>query len=138
MNMFKILVVDDEESIREFFEIMLKREGYEVATASNGREALDHLRQRPADLVISDIQMPEMSGMELLTAGRELDPDALVIMITAFGWTETAVDAMKLGAHDYIQKPFKIDEVKIVIRQALEKRTLKLENRQLKKELGTK
>jgi two-component system response regulator PilR (NtrC family) len=138
MSLCKILVVDDEESIREFFEIMLKREGYDVLTVPNGREALETLKKGPVDLVISDIQMPEMSGMELLSAGRELDPELLMIMITAFGSTETAVEAMKLGAYDYVQKPFKIDEVKIIIRQALEKKSLKLENAQLKKELGTK
>jgi len=138
MNMCRILVVDDEESIREFFQIMLKREGYDVLTASNGREALEILKSKPADLVISDIQMPEMSGMELLQAAKEADPEQLFVMITAFGSTDTAVEAMKLGAYDYVQKPFKIDEVKIVIKQALERRTLKLENQQLKKELGTK
>lgn len=136
--MSRILVVDDEESIREFFEIMLKREGFEVATASNGREALEVLKAKQADLIISDIQMPEMSGMEFLSRVKESDPEALVIMITAFGSTETAVEAMKLGAYDYVQKPFKIDEVKIVIRKALESRSLKMENAQLKRELGTK
>jgi len=134
----KILVVDDEESIREFFEIMLKREGYEVITAPNGREALGILKNRHVDLIISDIQMPEVSGMDLLAKVKESDSDMSVIMITAFGSTDTAIEAMKLGAYDYIQKPFKIDEVRIVIRQALEKRLLRLENMQLKKELGTK
>ncbi len=138
MALCRILVVDDEESIREFFEIMLRREGYEVVTAGNGKQALDLLKSQGMDLVISDIQMPEMSGMELLTKVKDIDPETVVVMITAFGSTETAVEAMKLGAYDYIQKPFKIDEVKIIIRQALEKRTLKLENVQLKKELGTK
>ncbi len=138
MNKYRILVVDDEESIREFFEIMLKREGYEVSTASNGREGLEALKASPADLVISDIQMPEMSGLDLLAKAREFDSELVCIMITAFGSTETAVEAMKLGAYDYIQKPFKIDEIKIIVQQALEKRSLKLENAQLKKELGTK
>ncbi|MBI4403968.1 MAG: sigma-54-dependent Fis family transcriptional regulator [Deltaproteobacteria bacterium] len=138
MAQCRILVVDDEESIREFFEIMLKREGYEVVTASNGIEALEALKKRQADLVITDIQMPEMSGLELLGKIREMDSELMVIMITAFGSTETAIEAMKLGAYDYIQKPFKIEEVKIIIRQALEKRVLKLENAQLKKELATK
>ncbi len=138
MSKYRILVVDDEESIREFFEIMLKREGYEVVTASNGREGLEALKSSPADLVISDIQMPEMSGLDLLAKGRELDPEMVCIMITAFGSTDTAVEAMKLGAYDYIQKPFKIDEVKIIVQQALEKRSLKMENALLKKELGTK
>jgi len=138
MALCKVLVVDDEESIREFFEIMLKREGYEVWTASNGKEALERLKKGRADLILSDIQMPEMSGLELLTKVKEQDPEALMIMITAFGSTETAVEAMKLGAYDYIQKPFKIDEVKIILRQALERRQLQSENVQLKKELGTK
>jgi len=138
MAQYNILVVDDEESIREFFEIMLKREGYHVLTASNGLQALDVLKKTQVDLIISDIQMPELSGMELLTKVKEMDPEMVVLMITAFGSTETAVEAMKLGAYDYIQKPFKIDEVKIIISQALEKRSLKLENVQLKKELGNK
>lgn len=138
MALSRILVVDDEESIREFFQIMLKREGYEVFTASNGLEGFEFLKKNPVDLIISDIQMPEMSGLELLSKVKEVDPDMVMIMITAFGSTEIAVEAMKRGAYDYIQKPFKIDEVKIVISQALEKRTLKIENQQLKKELGTK
>ncbi|MCB0403143.1 MAG: sigma-54-dependent Fis family transcriptional regulator [Bdellovibrionales bacterium] len=138
MNLRRILVVDDEESIREFFEIMLKREGYQVVCAPNGREALDFLRKNQVDLVISDIQMPEVSGMELLVKVKEMDPELPIIMITAFGSTDTAVEAMKLGAHDYIQKPFKLEEVKIVIAHALEQRILKLENAQLKKELGSK
>ena len=138
MALSRILVVDDEESIREFFQIMLKREGYEVFTASNGLEGFEFLKKNPVDLIISDIQMPEMSGLELLSKVKEVDPDMVMIMITAFGSTEIAVEAMKRGAYDYIQKPFKIDEVKIVITQALEKRTLKIENQQLKKELGTK
>lgn len=138
MALSRILVVDDEESIREFFEIMLKREGYEVLTASNGIKALEILKNQPVDLILSDIQMPEMSGLELLTKVKELDPEMVMLMLTAFGSTETAVEAMKLGAYDYILKPFKIDEVKIVIQQALEKRSLKIENVLLKKELGTR
>jgi two-component system, NtrC family, response regulator PilR len=138
MALCRILVVDDEESIREFFEIMLKREGYEVVTAANGVEGLEKLKKSSFDLVISDIQMPEMSGIELLGKVKEADPEMPMVMITAFGSTETAIEAMKLGAHDYVQKPFKLDEVKIIIRNALEKRSLKMENAQLKKELGTK
>ena len=134
----RIFVVDDEESIREFFEIMLKREGYEVLTASNGAEALEVLKKQAVDLIISDIQMPELSGLELLTKVREMDPEMAMIMITAFGSTETAVEAMKLGAFDYVTKPFKIDEVKIIIQNALEQRSLRAENVQLKRELGTK
>ncbi len=134
----RIFIVDDEESIREFFEIMLKREGYEVLTASNGAQALEVLKKQAVDLIISDIQMPELSGLELLTKVKELDPEMQMIMITAFGSTETAVEAMKLGAFDYVQKPFKIDEVRIIIKNALEQRSLRAENVQLKRELGTK
>src|SRR4051812_35708943 len=121
MALSRILVVDDEESIREFFEIMLRREGYHVLTAVNGKNALELLKKSSVDLIISDIQMPEMSGLQFLQTVREADPEMIFIMITAFGSTETAVEAMKLGAFDYLQKPFKIDEVKIIIREALEK-----------------
>ena len=126
MALSRILVVDDEESIREFFQIMLKREGYEVLTASNGREGFEVFKKNPVDVIISDIQMPEMSGMDLLQKVKEADPEMVMIMVTAFGSTDTAVEAMKLGAYDYLQKPFKIDEVKIILKQALEKRSLKL------------
>ncbi len=134
----RILVVDDEESIREFFEIMLKRDGYHVFTAAHGGEALQKYRQENIDLVLSDIQMPEMSGIELLAKLKEVDSDVLIVMMTAFGSTETAIEAMKLGAYDYLQKPFKIDEIKLVIQKALETRSLQRENVQLKRELGTK
>lgn len=138
MALSRILVVDDEESIREFFQIMLKREGYDVVTAANGKEGFEAYKKHSVDVIISDIQMPEMSGMDFLVKVKEADPEMVMIMVTAFGSTDTAVEAMKLGAYDYIQKPFKIDEIKIILRQALEKRSLKMENVQLKKELGTK
>lgn len=130
-----ILVVDDEPSIREFLQIMLKRERMLVETAANGREALEKLESTPFDLVISDLQMPEVSGLELLAKVREKDPNALVMMITAFGSTETAVEAMKLGAFDYLTKPFKIDDVKIRIRRALENRVLVRDNARMRTEL---
>ncbi|MCB0390611.1 MAG: sigma-54-dependent Fis family transcriptional regulator [Bdellovibrionales bacterium] len=131
----RILVVDDEESIREFLEIMLKKEGYEPTCVEDGQQALDMFKKRTFDMVISDLQMPNMTGIELLRAIRDQDPDMLFMMITAFGTTETAVEAMKLGAYDYITKPFKIDEVRINIANALRSRNLEFENRSLKKEL---
>src|SRR3989344_344368 len=134
----RILVVDDEESLREFLEIMLKRENYEVSTAENGEKALKLLKQKSFDLVMTDLQMPKVHGMEVLAKAKDMDPELVVIVITAFGSTESAVEAMKLGAYDYITKPFKIDEIKIIIKKALEKRTLSRENIQLKKELGEK
>lgn len=131
----RILVVDDEESIREFLDIMLRKEGYEVTMAEDGAKAIDLLKKKTFDLVISDMQMPQVTGMELLKHVKDNFPDLLFMMITAFGTTETAVEAMKLGAYDYITKPFKIDEVRIVIGNALKSKNLEVENRALKKEL---
>lgn len=131
----RILVVDDEESIREFLEIMLRKEGYEVTCAVDGQQALDLLKKKSFDMVISDLQMPNVTGIELLKQTKDQYPDMLFFMITAFATTETAVEAMKLGAYDYITKPFKIDEVRINIANALRSRTLETENRTLKKEL---
>lgn len=131
----RILVVDDEESIREFLEIMLKKEGYEVTCAEDGQKAIDLLKKKSFDLVISDLQMPNVTGIELLKHINENYSGLLFMMITAFGTTESAVEAMKMGAYDYITKPFKIDEVRIVINNALRSRHLEVENRSLKREL---
>ena len=132
----RVLVVDDEESIREFLEIMLRKEGYEVTCAEDGQKALETIKKKSIDLVISDLQMPNMTGIELLRNVRDQYPEMLFMMITAFGTTETAVEAMKLGAYDYITKPFKIDEVRINIANALRSKNLEVENRTLKKELS--
>lgn len=132
----RILVVDDEESIREFLEILLKKEGYEPIVVEDGQKALDILEKKSFDLIVSDLQMPHVTGLELLKKVKESHPEALFMMITAFGTTETAVEAMKLGAYDYITKPFKIDEVRINIANALKSQSLELENRSLKKELN--
>lgn len=131
----RILVVDDEESIREFLEIMLKKEGYEVTTAEDGAKAKEILTKKSFDMVISDMQMPNVTGIELLRHVRESYPDLVFMIITAFGTTETAVEAMKLGAYDYLTKPFKIDEVRLNIANALRSKNLETEVRVLKKEL---
>jgi len=131
----RILVVDDEESIREFLEIMLKKEGYEVTCAEDGAKARDLLAKKSFDLVISDLQMPNMTGIELLKHVKESYPDLVFMMITAFGTTESAVEAMKMGAYDYLTKPFKIDEVRLNITNALRAKHLEVENKVLKKEL---
>lgn len=131
----RILAVDDEESIREFLEIMLKKEGYDVTTAVDGAQAIDLLKKKSFDMVISDMQMPNVTGIELLKHVKDNYPDLVFMIITAFGTTETAVEAMKLGAYDYITKPFKIDEVRIVISNALRSKNLEVENRTLKKEM---
>ncbi len=132
----RILVVDDEESIREFLEIMLKKEGYETTCVEDGQKAIDILKKKSFDLVISDLQMPNVTGIELLKHCKDTYPELLFMMITAFGTTETAVDAMKMGAYDYVTKPFKLDEVRINIANALRSQHLEIENRTLKKELN--
>ncbi|MBK9293252.1 MAG: sigma-54-dependent Fis family transcriptional regulator [Oligoflexia bacterium] len=131
----RILVVDDEESIREFLEIMLKKEGYEVTLAEDGKRAAELIKKKTFDMIISDLQMPNMSGIDLLKHVKDSNSDIVFMIITAFGTTETAVEAMKLGAYDYITKPFKIDEVRILINNALKSKHLEKENIQLKKEL---
>jgi two-component system response regulator PilR (NtrC family) len=133
-----ILVVDDELSIREFLQIMLKREKMLVETACDGEEALKLLDQKHFDLIISDIKMPKVDGLELLSRVKAKDPNALMLMITAHGSTELAVEAMKKGAYDFLTKPFKIDDVKLRIEKALENRVLVQENVRMRKELGEK
>jgi two-component system response regulator PilR (NtrC family) len=132
---FRILVVDDERSIRELLAIVLRRDGYEVILAENGRTALNVLEQEPVDLLISDIKMPDMSGVEVLRAAKQVDQDILGIMITAFASTESAVEALRMGAYDYVSKPFDVDELKIIVRNALERRQLRQENLLLKRAL---
>ncbi|MBW2714302.1 MAG: sigma-54-dependent Fis family transcriptional regulator, partial [Deltaproteobacteria bacterium] len=117
----RLLVVDDEQSMREFLEIFFRKEGFEVQVASSVDEALAFFDACEFDVVISDIQMPERTGIELLKEVQRLSPETVVIMITAFSTTETAIDAMKLGAYDYITKPFKVDAIRLVVEKALEK-----------------
>ena len=131
----RILIVDDERSMQEFLEIFFRSEGYEVVTAGDVESALVHLENDDLDMVISDIQMPGGSGLALLHAAYDLSPETVFIMITAFSSTETAIAAMKEGAYDYVTKPFKVDELRIVVEKALEKKLLSSENRRLRKEL---
>src|SRR5436309_1987498 len=132
----RILVVDDERSMRELMAIVLRREGYEVLLAENGRTAVSLLEREPVDLLISDIKMPDLSGVDVLRAAKKVDQDILGIMITAFASTETAVEAMRLGACDYLSKPFDIDLLKMKVREKIENRLLRQENVLLKKTLG--
>jgi two-component system response regulator PilR (NtrC family) len=131
----RILVVDDELSMREFLSILLEREGYQVETAGSAEEALRQMETSLFDLVLSDVQMPGLGGIELLSRIKKLSPETGVLMITAFSAAEQAVEAMKLGAYDYISKPFKIEEIKQLIKNALEKQGLKRENILLKKDV---
>ena len=136
--MGKILVVDDERSMRDFLSIMLKREGHDVVAAENGADALKTVQAEIFDLVISDVKMAGVDGIEVLKTVKELSPETVVIMITAYATAETAVEAMKLGAYDYITKPFKVDEIKLVIQKALEKGHLRKENILLRREIASR
>lgn len=130
-----ILVVDDDLSMRELLGYMLGREGYVVETASGGKEALSLLKNRGFDLLLCDIRLGDISGLEVLKAARELHPGAVVIMISAFASTETAVEAMNLGAYDYVPKPFNKDELLETVEKALELRTVEREKEILEGEL---
>src|SRR5437867_2899529 len=132
----RILVADDERSMRELLAIVLRREGYEVLLAESGRTAIDTLEREPVDLLISDIKMPDLTGVEVLRAAKQIDRDILGIMITAFASTETAVEAMRLGACDYLSKPFDVDLLKMKVREKIENRQLRQENVLLKRTLG--
>jgi two-component system response regulator PilR (NtrC family) len=120
----KILIVEDENSMREVLKILLEGESYEVTSASDGLEGLSHIDKDIFDLVITDIKMPGADGFEVLKKVKNISPGTVVIMITAFGTTEAAIEAMKLGAYDYIHKPFKIDEIRLIVKKAIEKKRL--------------
>jgi len=133
----KILVVEDEDSMREVLTMLLENEGYMVQAASSGTEGLSRLDEDIYDLVITDIKMPGASGFDILKKTREVAPETLVIMITAFGTVEGGIEAMKRGAYDYINKPFKIDEIRMIVRNAVDKRRLKDEVTRLRETVKT-
>jgi len=130
-----ILVVDDEEIMREILETLLTREGYEVRLASSGAEGLELARALPFDAAIVDIMMPGLDGIATLDEMKRIDDDLAVIIITAFASVESAISAMKAGAFDYVTKPFKNDEVLVVVRNAMERRRLVSENRNLRQNI---
>jgi DNA-binding NtrC family response regulator len=130
-----ILVVEDEEIARKNLEYILNKEGYEVVSANSGAKAIELLKNRPFDLVITDLKMEKVDGMEVLRKSKELHPHAEVIMITGYATVESAVKAMRDGSYHYIAKPYKIDEVRSITREALLKRKLVLENIELKQSL---
>ena len=134
----RILIIDDEGEMRELLAKVLEKNGYQVTAAADGGHALDLLEKEPMDLVVTDVRMPGMDGMEALKAIKELNPDTGVIVMTAFGSIDQAVQAVKEGAHDYISKPFKIDEMLLTIRNALEERRLRREVTALRHELRTR
>ena len=131
----RILVVDDERSMRELLQIVLRREGHQVRLAESGPVAVAELEREPVDVLISDIKMPGMTGVDVLREAKRLDPDIVGIMVTAYASTESAVEALRLGAYDYLTKPFDVEELKAKVRNALERRTLRQENVLLKRAL---
>jgi DNA-binding NtrC family response regulator len=134
----KILVVDDDASIRNMLSIVLKNSGYDAAAADSGESALKRLKTETFHLIISDIKMPGISGIELLKKIKVINPEIPVIMITAFASANDAVEAMKLGAEDYITKPFNLDELKLIIEKSLYKKDIENENIKLKSQLSDK
>ncbi len=127
--MANLLIVDDEESYRLVLKVIFEAEGYAVHTASDGRAALKHLKTESCDVIVSDVRMPDMDGIALLKAARELYPDIGIILMTAFGTIDTAREAFKLGADDFIQKPFNNEELKLIVKRTLDKQALVNENR---------
>jgi response regulator RpfG family c-di-GMP phosphodiesterase len=132
----RVLIVDDEKFIRDILADFLGMEGYVVRTAEDGQAALTELTASPYDMVISDLKMPRMGGIELLEAIATTSPNALTVIMTGFGTVETAIDAMKRGAYDYILKPFKVEEVIHVVQRGIEKQRLSAENLRLKEALS--
>ncbi|HEV2859855.1 MAG TPA: sigma-54 dependent transcriptional regulator [Pyrinomonadaceae bacterium] len=131
--MANLLIVDDEQGMRQLLTHVFGRAGHAVRTAESGARALELLRQEPADLIVSDVKMPDMNGIELLRRVREFLPDVAVVMMTAFATVDTAREAFKLGADDFIQKPFDVDELKLIAEKALERLRLLQENRAFKR-----
>src|SRR5687768_9890906 len=134
----RILIVDDEEVLRDVLDVVLRREGFDVISASSGEEALNLLDTEEVDLMILDIMLPGISGIDTLRSVRISSPDLPVIIITAFSSIDGAIEAMKHGAFHYIPKPFKNEEVVLTVNKALEQRRLSRENERLKEELSEK
>src|SRR3989304_4097091 len=128
----RILVVDDEEMIREMLFDVLSQAGYTVKTAKDGSDAIAQIENEPFEIVITDLKMPGMSGMELLQRVQKINPDICVLIITAYSTIESAVGAMKQGAYDYICKPFELEEMKVVVEKAVERQRLLHESRMVK------
>jgi len=135
MKMAKILVLDDDKGMREFLEIMLGREGYDVTSAFDGEKALNLCKKVPFDLILTDLKMPRMDGIEFLKRVKDISPEAMIILMTAYASGETAVSAMKEGAYDYIEKNFDIEDLARLIREALNKKGIKKSDAQFIREV---
>ena len=131
----RILIVDDEENFRHILSVILKKEKYDVETASNGEEGLQKVADSPFDQILCDIRMPQMDGLEFLREVQKTGVSGTIIMMSAYGTMDTAIEAMKLGAYDYISKPFKPDEIILTLKKAEERERLRRENELLRKEV---
>jgi two-component system response regulator AtoC len=132
----RILIVDDEENFRHLLSVILIKEGYEVETASNGEEGLQKVATSPFDQILCDIRMPRMDGLEFLKEIQKTEVEATIIVMSAYGTVDIAIEAMKLGAYDYISKPFKPDEIILTLRKAEEREQLRRENQLLRREVA--
>jgi len=135
MTINRILLIDDEENFRHMLSVILKKRGYDVETANNGSEGLKKIDTGSYDTVLCDIRMPEMDGLEFLKEAQQAGCESTIIMMSAYGSLDTAIEAMKLGAYDYISKPFKPDEIILTLKKAEERERLRRENLFLKKEV---
>jgi two-component system response regulator PilR (NtrC family) len=134
----RVLVVDDERSMRELLSIVLRRDGYDVLLAADGKAAVNLLKRERVDVLITDIRMPEMNGVDVLREAKRIDPEIISIIMTAFASTDTAVDALRLGAADYVHKsPNAVNDLRLRVRKELERKRLQQENVLLKRQLGT-
>jgi DNA-binding NtrC family response regulator len=131
-----ILIIDDKDSMRQMLSKTLESEGYEVETAKDGERGVEKAREKKYDLILADLKLPQMGGLEVLSSLKELDPEVAVIMMTAYGTIESAVEAMKQGAFDFLTKPFDTDQLNVLIKRALENRRLLAENILLREELA--
>ncbi len=134
-NSYTLLIADDEPNIRRVLEALFTKEGYTVLTAENGRKAMELANANQIDILISDLIMPDINGVELLQKVKQVHPQCSAVIVTAYGSIKTAVEAMKLGAFNYLTKPFDIDEVRITIKRALEHRALIAENQELRQQV---
>ncbi len=136
MPVQKILIIDDEANMLHMLRTILSREGYDIATAANGREGLEKLEAARFDIVLCDLRMPEMDGLAFLEALGEAGRLMTIIMMSAYGTVDIAIEAVKRGAYDYIAKPFKADEIILTLRKAEERERLREENTLLRKEVN--
>ena len=136
MSEKRVLIIDDEKNMRHMLQVMLEKAGYFAETAANGLEGLELLDQKNFDFILCDLKMPKMDGMSFLEKSREKYPSKTFIMMSAYGTMDTAVEAMKMGAYDYISKPFKQDEVLLTLKKAEERERLKEENQELKSRIS--